>query len=95
MKEVLYCLPDSAERVVAFILCEEGRQALLFIPPVTKIRGATITIAESQNGDGLVFEDSVSNSFVLKDWGAAATMAIFLLFVVKDNLIERSTTNEN
>jgi hypothetical protein len=93
MKEVFYHLPDSAERVAAFILCEEGEKALLFIPAVDKIRGATITIAE-RKGDA-AFQDSVSSSFPLKDWGAAATLAIFLLFVVKDNLIERPTTNEN
>ena len=92
MKEVLYCLPDSAERVVAFILCEEGRQALLFIPPVTKIRGATITIAERTGDDA--FQDSVSSSFPLKDWGAAATLALFLLFVVKDDLINKPTKQE-
>ena len=92
MKQVLYQLPDSAERVTAFILCEEGDQALLFIPPVTKIRGATITVAQRTGGDA--FEDSVSNSFPLKDWGAAATLAIFLLFVVKDDLIDKPTKQE-
>jgi hypothetical protein len=94
MKEVLYCLPDSAKRVVAFILCEKGEQALLFVPPVAKIRGATITIAESQKGDGLVFEDSASSSFPLKNCGSAATLAIFLLFIVKDDLIDKPTKQE-
>jgi hypothetical protein len=92
MKEVLYCLPDSAERVVAFILCEEGEKALLFDPPVAKSRGATITVAQRIGHE--TYQDSVSSSFPLKDWGAAATMAIFLLFVVKDNLIEKPTKSE-
>ena len=93
MKQVLYQLPDSAERVAAFILCEEGEKALLFIPPVNKTRGATITIAQRTGDDA--FQDSVSSSFPLKDWGAAATMAIFLLFVVKDDLVSTPTKYEN
>jgi len=92
MKQVLYQLPDSAERVVAFILCEEGEKALLFIPPVKKIREATITIAERIGHE--TYQDSVSSSFPLRDWGAAATMAIFLLFVVKDDLISKPTKQE-
>ena len=92
MKQVLYHLPDSAERVAAFILCEEGEEALLFVPPVEKIRGETITIAEHTGDDA--FQDSASSSFPLKDWGAAATLAIFLLFIVKDDLIDKPTKQE-
>lgn len=89
MRRILYRLPDSTERVVAFILWQEkdNERALLFVPPVEKVRGATLTIAERQHGDA-VFEDSVSDSFPLKDWGSAAMIAVFLFFIVKDNLIE-------
>ena len=83
-------MPDSCKLATAFILCEEGRQALLFVPPVEKIRGATLVIGESQNGDG-IFEDSVQSSFPLTNWGSAATIAIFLMFVVKDDLIDKPT----
>jgi len=81
MKRILYGLPDSAERVVAFILWQEkeNEKALLFVPPVEKIRGATLTIAERPRGDA-VFEDSVSNSFPLKDWMGAAMIALFLFY---------------
>lgn len=92
MKQTLYHLPDSAERVVAFILWQEteNERALLFVPPVESVRGATLTIAERRNGEG-PFEDSVANSFPLKDWSAAAMIAVFLFFIVKDNLIEKPT----
>ncbi len=92
MREVLYCLRDSGKLATAFILCEEGRQALLFVPPVEKIRGATLTIAEKQQG--LVFEDSVQSSFPLLNWGSATTIVIFLMFVVKDDLIDKPTKLE-
>ena len=81
MKRILYLLPDSNQNVVGFCLCEEGEKALLFIPPVQNLREASITVAERTGEDA--YQDSVSSSFPLKDWGAAATMAIFLLFVVK------------
>jgi hypothetical protein len=59
---------------------------------VAKSRGATITIAQRTGDDA--FQDSVSSSFPLKDWGAAATLAIFLLFIVKDDLIDKPTKQE-
>ncbi len=93
MKEVLYCLPDSGKLTNAFILCEEGRMALLFVPPLANIRGATLTIAERVRDE--TFEDSVSSSFPLKNWGAAATTAIFLMFIVKDDLIDKPRQYEN
>lgn len=95
MRRILYRLPDSAEQVVAFILWQEkeNEKALLFVPPVEKVRGATLTIAERQHRDA-VFEDSVSNSFPLTNWGAAAMIAMFLLFIVKDDLIEKPTKSE-
>jgi hypothetical protein len=90
MRRILYRLPDSAERVVAFVLWQEkeNEKALLFVPPVENIRGATLTIAERPRGDA-VFEDSVSSSFPLKDWSAAAMIAVFLFFIVKDGLIDK------
>lgn len=95
MRQVSYRLPDSAERVVAFVLWQETEheKALLFVPPVEKVRGATLTIAERQHGDA-VFEDSVSNSFPLKDWGSTAMIAVFLFFIVKDDLISKPTKYE-
>lgn len=92
MRQVSYRLPDSAERVVAFVLWQEKEheKALLFVPPVEKVRGATLTIAECQHGE-TVFEDSVSNSFPPKDWSAAAMIAVFLFCIVKDDLIDKPT----
>ncbi len=95
MKRIQYQLPDSAERVAAFILWQENdnEKALLFVPPVEKLRGATLTIAERQHGEA-VFEDSVTSSFPLKDWSAAAMIEVFLFFIVKSDLIEKPTKPE-
>jgi hypothetical protein len=41
-----------------------------------------------------VFEDSQIGSFPLKDWGTAATIAIFLTLILKDGLIEKPTKTE-
>lgn len=93
MNEVLYRLPDSGKLAIAFVLCEEETRALLFVPAVENLRGATLTIADSQNGDA-VFEDSPTSSFPLKDWGTAATIAIFLMLILKDDLIDKPTKLE-
>ena len=93
MIEVRYCLPDSGKLVTAFILCEDGDKALLLVPPVEKLRGATITIAERMVDGG--YEDSDSNSFPLNGWGAAATLATFMVLVVKDDLVSKPVQPQN
>ena len=87
MIDAFYRLPQSSQRVAAFILCEDGDKALLLVPPVEKLRGATITIAERMADGG--YEDSDSNSFPLNGWGAAATLATFMVLVVKDDLVSK------
>jgi hypothetical protein len=93
MKPVRYRLPDSVETVRAFCLWEEtGDKTLLFVPPVEKIRGATLVIAERPNGDE-VFEDSPANTFPIEDW-SAAMISVFLMLIVKDDSINQPTKFE-
>jgi hypothetical protein len=93
MNEVLYRLPDCGRLVTAFVLCEVEGQAFLFVPPVENLRGATLTIADRKNGDP-VFEDSPTSSFPLRDWGTVAAIAIFLMLILKDDLIDEPTKLE-
>lgn len=86
MNLVDYRLPDSLETVRARCLWQEGEdKALLFVPPVGKVRGATLVIAHRPSGT-FVYEDCDANTFPLNDW-SAAMVAILLMLIVKDNTI--------
>lgn len=89
MKRVLYRLPDSLETVRAGCLWQEIDNALLFVPPVEKVRGATLVIAHRPNG-GVVYEDCDANTFPLEDW-SASMIAVLLMLIVKDNSINEPT----
>lgn len=89
MKRVLYRLPDSLEIVRAGCLWQEIDNALLFVPPVEKVRGTTLVIAHRPNG-GFVYEDCDSNTFPLEDW-SASMIAVLLMLIVKDNSINEPT----
>jgi hypothetical protein len=82
MNHVFYRLPDSLQTVTAFCLWREERNALLFVPPLNRLRGATLVIAERQP-DG-VFEDSTANVFPIEDW-SAAMISVLLMLLVKEN----------
>ena len=85
MNLVDYRLPDSLETVRARCLWQEEDNALLFVPPVAEVRGATLVIARRSNGT-FIYEDCDANTFPLNDW-SAAMVAILLMLIVKDNTI--------
>jgi len=84
MKRVIYRLPDSNEIVQAICLWEDNKTSLLLVPPVGKLRGPMLVIAERRKD--WTFEDSTDNTFPLDDW-SAAMIAILLMLAVKDNTL--------
>ena len=90
MRRSFYQLPHSAETVAAFVLWQEEKtaRALLLVPPVENVRGATLVIAK-RNAD-LVFENCDSNTFALDD-KSAAMISFELMSLVKDGSINQPT----
>ena len=90
MRRSFYQLPHSAETVSAFVLWQEEKtkKALLLVPPVENVRGATLVIAK-RNAD-LMFEDCDSSTFALDD-KSAAMISFGLMSLVKDGSINKPT----
>ena len=61
----------------------------MFVPPVEKVRGATLVIARRPYGT-FIYEDCDANTFPFNDW-SAAMVAIVLMLIVKDNTVNEPT----
>jgi hypothetical protein len=92
MKRVIYCLPDSAEKVFAYVLWQENNIGLLFVQSVKTPASASLVIA-TRKRDG-TFEDSVKNTFPLEDW-SAAMISVHLMLIVKGNEINEPNEYAN